>query len=240
MPEDLQKIRIEYWKSLGWEITQTLGLWNAEKSFPGFDEIFAIEGIETFEELDKLINTAEHENAKTTDDEQGLAVVEPKAPLGVFRGETVVNLDGEENQDSEVSEETANESGDFIDAETEDVPKKSKMSPPRVLENLKVILSDEEKTTRTAQLLQVMNTKDHKKLEFDSVRKTFNATDKDLDKEISRLRTVVDTGAEWRDVECEQKFDYGRGMVDLYRVDTGAFVRSRVMKQEERQAELFN
>ena len=54
-----------------------------------------------------------------------------------------------------------------------------------------------------------------------------------------RLRRIADSGNEWRDVECKQKFDYERGIVDIFRVDTGAYVRSRQMKDSERQAGLF-
>ena len=169
MPDNLEQIRIDYWTSLGWLISQSLGLWNAEKSFAGFEDKFAIEGVETFEELDKLINVAELENAKTTDDEQGLAVIKPLESLSVYTGDETVNLDGETPIES-VEFEDEEDSENIIDAETEEPDGTSKQQPPRVFETLKVILTKEEKEKKTSELLQVMNTRDESESRFESVK----------------------------------------------------------------------
>lgn len=224
-----------YWKSLGWTFTQSLGLWVAEKKFEGFEEVCRIGNAETAEELEPLLQAAEEEFSKNSDGERGLAVVGKSESPSVFRGEQVVDLTDKTTDQTEASEESEN----VIDAEVEDVEPDPKPKAPHVFENLKVILTKDEKEKKTSELLQVMNTKDESTSRFESVKKSHQAEIKDLEKEIIRLRNVVDTGAEWRDVECEQKFDYARGIVDLFRVDTGVYVRSRPMKDAERQSALF-
>lgn len=222
----------EYWESLGWKIEKadgTDGRWFAEKQFADIPETFHIGHIETWEELEILMQTAEQEFAKVSDGEQGLAVVEAKNKLSNFR-EEVVTLENSEVE--EITDENV------IDAELEDGEPK-KPNAPHIFENLKVVLTKEEKEKKVSELLQVMNTKDASEAQFNSVKKSHQAEVKDYERQIEHLRNVVDTGAEWRDVECSQTFDYKRGMVDIIRVDTGAKVRSRVMKEGERQAQLF-
>jgi hypothetical protein len=222
----------EYWESLGWKIEKadgTDGRWFAEKQFADIPETFHIGHIETWEELEILMQTAEQEFAKVSDGEQGLAVVEAKNKLSNFR-EEVVTLENSEVE--EITDENV------IDAELEDGEPK-KPNAPHIFENLKVVLTKDQKELKTSELLQVMNTKDETISRFDSLRKSHQAEIKGYDKDIHRLRNVVDTGAEWKDVECEQRFDYARGIVDIFRIDTGAYVRSRQMKEGERQAQLF-
>lgn len=215
-----------YWESLGWQIKQSLGLWNASKVFEGYDTPCEVGGSETFKDLENMMQTAEEEYAKNTDGEQGLAVVETQDKLSNFRGEQVVSLD-----DSEIDE-------NIIDAEIED-GKPKKQNAPHIFENLKVVLTKEQKEQKTSELLQVMNTKDQVEARFESVKKSHQAEVKDYEKQIVSLRRIVDSGTEWKDVECEQRFDYERGIVDIFRVDTGKYVRSRQMKDNERQSELF-
>jgi hypothetical protein len=121
---------------------------------------------------------------------------------------------------------------DFIEAESVKIT-------PRVFETVPVILSDEEKEHKTKELLQSMTSLDQAVMQFDSVKKSHQSEVKEYNKDILNLRRIADTGIEWKAVECEQRFDYNRVVVDIFRIDTGEFVRSRAMKDHERQSDLF-
>lgn len=53
--------------------------------------------------------------------------------------------------------------------------------------------------------------------------------------ESDRLARIVRDKAEPRPVQCYEKRDYKRGVVEVWRTDTGELVDSRVMSEHERQ-----
>ncbi len=202
---------LEYWQNLGWTITQSLGLWFAEKHFEGAESKTVLSGVDKFETLKEFMHSAETEFAQITNTEQSL----------VATGIAVENSADD----------------DFIDVNVED--SESVKNTPRVFETLPVILTKEEKEHKTGELLQAMKSLDQAVIQFDSVRKSHQSEVKEYNRDILNLRGIADTGIEWKGVECEQRFDYAREVVDIFRIDTGEYVRSRPMKDFERQNELF-
>jgi hypothetical protein len=203
---------LEYWQNLGWNITQSLGLWYAEKHFENAESKTILSGVKGFENLKEFMHSAETEFAQITNTEQGL----------VATGVIVENLPED----------------DFIDAKVED--SESVKNTPRVFEHLPVTLTAKEKQHKTDELLQAMKSLDQAVIQFDSVKKSHQSEVKEFNRDILNLRGIADTGIEWKGVECEQRFDFNRVVVDIFRIDTGEFVRSRAMKDHERQTELFD
>lgn len=56
--------------------------------------------------------------------------------------------------------------------------------------------------------------------------------------EIDRLAGIVHSKCEYRPVQCHEKRDYKRGVIEIVRRDTGEIVETRVMTDAERQREL--
>jgi hypothetical protein len=57
----------------------------------------------------------------------------------------------------------------------------------------------------------------------------------DLQRQVDEVREDVRLRSEARSVEVEYIADFGRGVVECYRIDTGALVSSRALTNEERQ-----
>ena len=53
------------------------------------------------------------------------------------------------------------------------------------------------------------------------------------------LKAEVRSGREYREVECRLEPDFKAGIMQIVRVDTGEFVRSRPLRTDERQPPLF-
>lgn len=63
---------------------------------------------------------------------------------------------------------------------------------------------------------------------------------KRLDRTIADRAEEVRTGVEYRQVECTERGDFRRNLVQVVRLDTGEIVRSRPMAVHERQDSLFD
>ena len=60
----------------------------------------------------------------------------------------------------------------------------------------------------------------------------------DQESKISALSHIVAAGIEWRDIDCEERMDYGKGHVHIVRCDTGAEIEVRRMNRKEQQLAL--
>jgi hypothetical protein len=92
-----------------------------------------------------------------------------------------------------------------------------------------------ERSAALAKSIQDFDTTDAQKK--DIVAEYKGRLDK-LEGEIRRLKRVVETWTEYRDVLCEWLRDNAHGEMRLVRVDTGAEVEKRAMNDDERQSSL--
>lgn len=211
--ETKSKPDTSYWESLGWMLEQSLGQWFAEKQFEGVADKCRIGQVDSFEELENLLQTAEEEYAKNSDGEKGLAV-----------------LEAEFVDDSE--EETE------VKSETEPEKQQPRM-PSFVMENCKVNLEDNERLERSKELTSVLSEIDSEEENLKQRKKEIQAKIDDLEKQARRLRFAISSGYEYRDVECIEEFNHQKGLVTIRRVDTDELVRTRQMKDSERQLPLW-
>lgn len=112
-------------------------------------------------------------------------------------------------------------------------------SPRVVIRQCRVKLTDDEKSARHLQMLKTMDEKDEVVSQFESVKDTHKSRVKSIEADIRSLRVVCNTGVEWRDVECFEKFNYETWTVTVVRSDTGETVEKRPMTKHERQNRLF-
>lgn len=107
-----------------------------------------------------------------------------------------------------------------------------------IMKSLPVKLTKEEVRTkgeRIAELvIDVVDIEDEKK----TVTKEYAARLKALGKEIRGLSREVRSGEEEREVECEERIDHGRNVIEIVRMDTGEVVAHRPMEDYDRQREL--
>ena len=61
----------------------------------------------------------------------------------------------------------------------------------------------------------------------------------DVEAQVIELKGEVRSGREYREVECRLEPDFQAGVMQIVRVDTGEFVRSRPLSPDERQPALF-
>lgn len=101
-------------------------------------------------------------------------------------------------------------------------------------------LTDAEVMGRTTELLDALSAEDA----LESEKKNFMEQHKErltiAGAESRRLRRIVSTRTEERDVEIAESPDYKRGIVEVLRTDTNEIVRTRQMSAEERQSPLFD
>lgn len=106
-------------------------------------------------------------------------------------------------------------------------------------EYLKCVLTEEEIKESGAQLArrysEISDLEDAKK----SVMSDFKAKIDSASAEASGLARKIQNGYEFRNVDCEEIWDYDDKVVEVVRTDTGETIRSRVMKAEELQDSLF-
>jgi len=57
--------------------------------------------------------------------------------------------------------------------------------------------------------------------------------EKEIQASIDRLAGIIDSGIEWREVECEEIIDYDLGYRRVVRLDTGETVTSRPLTRKE-------
>jgi hypothetical protein len=62
---------------------------------------------------------------------------------------------------------------------------------------------------------------------------------KKMNSELNQLVRIVNTGNEYRQVECSERKNFSIAIIETYRDDLGTMVETRPMTESERQAELF-
>ena len=147
-----------------------------------------------------------------------------EALFGIIESEEQMFVDwkAEQTEDSKPLPETE---------KAEDEPEK----PKYVFENCRVQLTREDIRNRTSEYMQTLNTLDDKERVFSSVKEQHKSTVKGLNATAQRLRLAITSEYDWRDVECREEFNYSKGLVDIFRVDTEEKVRTRTMTDKERQ-----
>ncbi len=108
-----------------------------------------------------------------------------------------------------------------------------------MLKTLPVKLSDDERRMKGSQLAQKIQEGDEIASALASVKSQYKAEGERVAKEITELARSLREGTEYRDVECEERFDFTAGRVSTVRLDTFETVETRPMKSEERQNKLF-
>jgi hypothetical protein len=106
-------------------------------------------------------------------------------------------------------------------------------------EYLKCILTEVEIKDAGAQLArrysEISDLEDAKK----SVMSDFKAKIDSATADASGLARKIQNGYEFRNIDCEEIWDYEDKVVEVVRTDTGEAIRTRPMKQEELQENLF-
>lgn len=62
---------------------------------------------------------------------------------------------------------------------------------------------------------------------------------KKMNYELNQLVRMVNTGNEYRQVECSERKNFSVAIIETWRDDLGTMVETRPMTESERQAELF-
>lgn len=109
----------------------------------------------------------------------------------------------------------------------------------RMVRDLRVPLTQEEVDTRTEQLLELLNKVDHVREEQKRVASHARSTIKEMEQEAGQLRRDLYDRSELRPIDCEERWIYRTGVVQVVRTDTGKAVDERPMTTDERQEQLF-
>jgi hypothetical protein len=100
---------------------------------------------------------------------------------------------------------------------------------------LPVTLTEEELSAKRDELAQCASDLNSTEQEKASVASGFNAKIKELRSNMTELATSIRSKHEYRDVGCEEVPDYDAGVARTRRLDTGEFVATRVLRDEEKQ-----
>jgi hypothetical protein len=109
----------------------------------------------------------------------------------------------------------------------------------RIYENCAVRLTKEEKAILSEDSMSTLNKLDEVNRQLASVKAQYTAEIKELTAKSTRLRHIVTSGFEYRDVECFERYDHEKNLVRIIRRDTFALVRTRQMTAKERQRSFF-
>uniref|UniRef100_A0A6M3XR94 Uncharacterized protein n=1 Tax=viral metagenome TaxID=1070528 RepID=A0A6M3XR94_9ZZZZ len=107
--------------------------------------------------------------------------------------------------------------------------------------SLPVTLTADELVERRQQLLAKMDEIDDLKAGLAAFQKDVKDEVSGLEKELRVLRNVLKSGKEVRKVECYERVDWERGLIETFRVDFDELVLElghRKIKPEERQTDL--
>lgn len=109
----------------------------------------------------------------------------------------------------------------------------------KLLKSLPVELTDDEVLIRAKELTVAMAEEEALIAKIKAFRSNNERTIKDVIRpQIAKLQDVVHTGVEDREVECEQRPDYTRKIMEIVRLDTDEVVESWQIKQAELQTAL--
>lgn len=109
------------------------------------------------------------------------------------------------------------------------------MQTQRLVKRLPVNLTEEERVAFGQQLSRLVNDATAAKESRKAANAEWNQKVSEIEVQMQTTAQCIGTATEVRDVECEEKFDFGRGVVYLVRTDTGEEVEKRPMQEWERQ-----
>lgn len=108
----------------------------------------------------------------------------------------------------------------------------------RITQNLRVELAVPELLEYADKLAHAVADKQRIENAKASANSQFKSQIDEIAGRVGYLQQVVANKAEYRDVECEECYRYESGEVRIYRCDTMELVSSRLMTEDEKQAEL--
>lgn len=105
--------------------------------------------------------------------------------------------------------------------------------------NLPVKLKDDERATKSLEFARAYKELKEAENSLKSVTKSMEDEITSRSASVDRLSHVVDTGIEHREVECIERQDRERLIVEVIRCDTQEVVQTRAMTANERQLVMF-
>ena len=103
---------------------------------------------------------------------------------------------------------------------------------------LECTLTDKERLAYSKLLAEEISAKKRAEDELERFRKQQNATISGNDAQINLLSEKLNTGREFRDVECTIELNFATNTATITRNDTGELVKERPLKESERQESL--
>lgn len=124
----------------------------------------------------------------------------------------------------------------------DEIPSIHKPPPREVIAErsmpLRVPLTDSERLQKGVRLAELVREHTETLAAHKEKRAEMKAEIEAVNARVLDCRYDVSSGTEVRSVDCEVIADYGRGVVETIRVDTGAVVSSRPLEESERQRSL--
>lgn len=105
-------------------------------------------------------------------------------------------------------------------------------------EYLKYTFDEDEKKELADKMADCISKKIEAEGNLKSIQTQFKSEIAKVDAELSQASEKYRSGFEMRNIECRVDRDYGRGVITIFRCDTGEFVKERAMTAEERQQDL--
>lgn len=107
-----------------------------------------------------------------------------------------------------------------------------------MIKELRCKLTKKELDVKHSELTRVLDEQDAAEAAFGQVKADHKRGLKLLGERVECLRRDLRSGTEDRPVDCEEKVDERRGIVEVVRLDTGETIDSRAMSMQERQTGL--
>lgn len=104
--------------------------------------------------------------------------------------------------------------------------------------HLECILNDPEKLQYSKELSETVTLKTQAEENLKSFQTQKKAEITGCDAKINLLANKINTGKEYRDVECEITYDFAKKEKTWCRLDTGEIVKIRQIPEEEMQEEM--
>ncbi len=109
------------------------------------------------------------------------------------------------------------------------------VKPKEVTETIDVSLSPAELLEIGKKHAEALNEIDLMKPTHDTIKKNLKLEASNADARERKLRTIIETGKEPRQIVCIVDFDWKTGKATIKRKDSGEFVRERDVHESERQ-----
>ncbi len=107
-----------------------------------------------------------------------------------------------------------------------------------IKEYLKCLLTEKEKTELSARIAKAISDKASIEARLKEVTASLKAEIAKCDAEIADAALQINTGSQYKNVDCQIERNYRLGTVTITRLDTGEIIRERPMTAEERQMTL--